>query len=118
MTRRVHGAVTSLYIYPDPQGPPQQVDEVDVGPHGLDGDRPKKAPVSVATIAEWVQDHPRANVIVDLTSAELDALVGHIVHVGHVGLRLTERKDSCGVMYAEVVQGGHLAPGDVVHTEK
>lgn len=114
MTRRLHGAVTSIFIYPDPDGPGQEVTEAAVHETGLDGDRPKKAPLSLVTLDEYVASHPRANVVVDLSSEELDGLVGAVVQIGEVRLTLTERKASCGVVYATVAATGVLSAGAVL----
>lgn len=116
MTQRLHGAVTSVFIYPDPDGPGQEVIDAVVHENGLDGDRPKKAPLSLVTLDEYVASHPRANVVVDLSSEELEALIGSVVQIGEVRLTLTERKESCGVVYATVEAPGVIPAGGILDT--
>lgn len=111
------GTVTSVFIYPVAGEPGQALDRADIGVAGLDGDRPKSAPVSLVTVAEYVETHPRANLVVDLSSEDLDSLVGERIHIGEVALDVVERKVGCGVVYGHVVQGGAVRPGDVVCLE-
>ena len=108
------GAVTSIHIYPRAGEPGQELDGVDVFEHGLDGDRPKNAPVSLCSVEEYVVSHPKANFVIDLPAAQLSEVLGQRIRVGECSLEVVEKRASCGVLYAVVAEPGAVSVGDVL----
>ncbi len=83
-----------------------QVDEA-----GLAGDRPKKAAVSLVGA-----DAPatRANLVLDASTAQVEALDGSVVRIGEVLLAVRLTGTSCPGLYAAVGQPGSIRVGDSV----
>jgi len=106
--------VANIYIYPDKDQPGQELDSVGISEEGLAGDRRKKAPVHLVTAAQFVQAHPRANVVLDMSDAALDGLVGHRLRIGEVELEVTSTAGDCPGVYAVVPVPGELAVDDLV----
>jgi hypothetical protein len=105
--------VTELHIFPVHGEPGEDLAEAVVEPDGLAGDRRKKAAVQVVA-AEDLRDDTRANVIVDLPSAQLAALVGGVLRLGEVELDITGTPARCPGVYAAVRVPGTVHVGDAV----
>ena len=58
--------VSSILIYPDRDQPGQTLGTSYVSPEGLDGDRRKKSPVHLVAVENYIDFHPRANLVVDI----------------------------------------------------
>lgn len=107
-------AVASIFIYPDKDEPGQELDESFVSEEGLDGDRRKTAPVHLVSAAAYVAEHPRANLVLDLETDELLALVGRRLRIGSVELEVSGPAKNCPGVYAAVPVPGDVAVGDEV----
>jgi uncharacterized protein YcbX len=107
--------VTELHIFPVHGEPGEDLSEVVVEPEGLARDRRKKAAVQVVA-AEDVRDDTRANVIVDLPSAQLAEAVGGVLRLGEVELAVTGTPANCPGVYAAVRRPGVVRVGDPVTT--
>jgi len=107
-------SLSSIYIYPDRDEPAQELEQASVSAEGLDGDRRKKSPVHLVSVEDYVTTHPRANLVVDVDTADLAALVGRRVRIGSVELDVTGSPSSCPGVYAVVPVPGNLAVGDEV----
>lgn len=106
--------VSSIHIYPEKGEPGQELDDVSISGAGLDGDRRKRAPVHLVSVAAYVAEHPRANLVLDLATDELAALIGRRLRIGTTELEVTGPAKSCPGVYASVPVPGHLAVGDEV----
>ena len=106
--------VSSIFIYPAKDEPGQELDSVGISEGGLDGDRRKKSPVHLVTAADYVAEHPRANLVLDIETEDLNALVGHRLRIGSVELEVTSRAGNCPGVYAVVPVPGELAVEDEV----
>ena len=107
--------VTELHIFPVHGEPGQDLAEAVVEPEGLSGDRRKKAAVQVVA-AEDVRADTRANVIVDVPSAQLADLIGGVLRLGEVELDVTGSPHNCPGVYAAVRVPGTVRVGDTVTT--
>ncbi len=106
--------VSSIHIYPQKDLPGQELGDVRITEQGLDGDRRKGAAVHLVSAAAYVEEHPRANVVLDLATDELTALIGRRLRIGSVELEVTGPAKNCPGVYAAVPVPGHLAVGDAV----
>ena len=106
--------VSSLFIYPDADGPGQELVSSEVLRTGLDGDRPKKAPVSLVSVEDYVESHPRSNVVLTVSPQDLAAMVGHALRIGSVELHITGCPSACPGVYAAVRIPGTMSTGDAV----
>ncbi len=106
--------VSSIFIYPLKDEVGQSLGSVGVSHEGLDDDRRKKAPVHLVSVAAFVDEHPRANLVLDLTTDQLHDLVGHRLRIGNVELEVTSRAGTCSGVYASVPVPGELSVGDQV----
>jgi hypothetical protein len=106
--------VSSILIYPDRDQPGQTLETSYVSPEGLDGDRRKKSPVHVVAVENYIDFHPRANIVVDLPSADLHGLVGRRLRIGTTELDVTQLAGNCPGVYAEVPVPGDVSVGDEV----
>ena len=104
--------LTAIQTFPVKGEPGVLHDTCGVSEAGLDGDRPKKAPVSLVSTDET--DRTRANLVVDLRGEDLLALIGSRVRVGTVVLAVTRPAGSCPGTYAEVQEAGSVTVGDEV----
>src|SRR5689334_13841819 len=104
--------VSSILIYPDRDQPGQTLETSHVSPDGLDGDRRKKSPVHLVAVENYIDFHPRANLIVDIASAALDELVGRRIRIGSVELDVTALAGDCPGVYADVPVPGDVSVGD------
>ena len=106
--------VSSIFIYPLKDEVGQSLSSVGVTSEGLDDDRRKRAPVHLVSVAAFVDGHPRANLVLDVTTDELDTLVGRRLRIGSVELEVTSRAGTCAGVYATVPVPGELSVGDRV----
>ena len=84
---------------------------VQVDDTGLVGDRPKKAAVSLVGA-----DAPgtRANLVLDASTEQVEALDGSVVRIGEVLLAVQLTGTSCPGLYAAVGEPGSIRVGDSV----
>jgi hypothetical protein len=103
--------VTAVRTYPTKGGPGVQHDAVRVTEAGLEGDRPKRAAVSLVG-----DDAPgtRANLVLDVPTREVEALQGGVLRVGEVLLAVEATGNACPGLYAAVGEPGWVRVGDVV----
>jgi len=106
--------ISSIFIYPEKDEPGQGLESVGVSAEGLDGDRRKKSPVHLVSAVDYVAEHPRANLVLDLEPAELVALIGRRLRIGQVELEVTSGAGTCTGVYAVVPVPGDLAVNDEV----
>ena len=104
--------VQQISVYPVHGEPGESLDTVEVGPAGLVGDRPKKAPVMVLSAQDT--SGARANLVVGLTPEELSASVGGVLLAGSVELDVTGPAGTCPGVYAAVRRPGRIKVGDAV----
>jgi hypothetical protein len=104
--------VSSILIYPDRDQPGQTLSTSHVSTEGLDGDRRKKSPVHLVAVDNYIDFHPRANLVVDLPSAAVDDLLGHRLRIGTVELEVTDLAGDCPGVYAQVPVPGDVSVGD------
>lgn len=102
-----------VHVFPLKGAPGEDLVEVGVGAEGLDGDRRKKAAVTVVA-AEDVASDTRANFVVSLGSADLLATIGSGLRVGEVELDVTSTARDCPGVYAAVRRPGTARVGDLV----
>lgn len=108
--------VTTLAVYPIKERPGDRLRSVFVEPEGLQGDRPKKRPVHVVG-REETPDTTRANIFLDASNDELQALVGTRLAIGdECVLTITEIPKNCPGVYADVTRFGVIALGYVATT--
>ncbi|MGL5866924.1 MAG: hypothetical protein ACRCYX_13855 [Dermatophilaceae bacterium] len=103
--------VVALRTYPAPGMPPVDHHAAVVTTAGFEGDRPKKAPVS---LVGHDAHGTRANIVLDAPTTELEALDGAVVHIGTVVLLLRRTGNTCRGAYASVCHAGRVAVGDIV----
>jgi uncharacterized protein YcbX len=103
--------VLAIHTFPVHGAPGVQHASVRVGEAGLDGDRPKKAAVSLVG-----DDAPatRANLVLDVPTARVEALDGTLVRIGEVLLAVQGTGNSCPGLYAAVGEPGSIRVGDSV----
>ena len=106
--------VTSLLIYAESGGPGQDLDDVEITPTGPEGNRSKKHAVHLVSATEYVDSHPRANIVLDIAPERLASLVGNVIRVGEATLTVTREPQQCAGVYADVVEPGHVAVGDAL----
>ena len=104
--------VSSILIYPDRDQPGQTLQTSYVSREGLDGDRRKKSPVHLVAVENYIDFHPRANLIVDIAGDALDELVGRRLRIGSVELDVTALAGDCPGVYADVPVPGDVSVGD------
>lgn len=104
--------VSSILIYPDREQPGQTLQTSYVSPEGLDGDRRKKSPVHLVAVENYVDFHPRANLVVDIPTATLHDLLGHRLRIGSAELEVTALAGDCPGVYARVPVPGDVSVGD------
>lgn len=111
-----HGVMTSVVrqirVYPVHGEAGHDLEAVQVGESGLQGDRPKKAAVMVLSSDDT--SGARANLVVDLGAKDLAATVGHVIAVGTVELDVTGPAGTCPGVYAAVRRPGSVRLGDEV----
>src|SRR4051794_25913599 len=105
---------SSLFIYPDSDAPGQELDSVEGTPTGPEGNRSKKHAVHLVTADDYVESHPKANIVLDMDSSALAKLVGRVVRVGECTLEITQTPSQCAGVYARVVEPGVVAVDDAL----
>jgi MOSC domain-containing protein YiiM len=106
--------VSSILIYPERDQPGQTLGTSYVSSDGLDGDRRKKSAVHVVAVENYIDHHPRANLVVDIPSDDLHDLVGRRLRIGTTELEVTQLAGNCPGVYAEVPIPGDVSIGDEV----
>ena len=106
--------VSSLFIYPDSDSPGQELDSVEVTETGPEGNRSKKHAVHLVSADDYVETHPKANIVLDMESSVLEQLVGRMVRIGECTLSVTQTPSQCAGVYAEVVTPGTVAVDDAL----
>lgn len=103
--------VRAIHTYPTRGEPGVAVDTVRVTSAGLEGDRPKKAAVSLVG-----DDSPttRANLVLDIPTADVEALEGGVLRIGEVVLAVEPTGNACAGLYAAVGAEGWVRVGDTV----
>ncbi|MBM6403937.1 hypothetical protein JQN72_06725 [Phycicoccus sp. CSK15P-2] len=86
-------------------------DTARVDAHGVEGDRPKKAAVS---LVGHDSPHTRANLVLDAPTSVVEALAGQVLRVGEVLLAVEPTGNHCAGLYASVGAAGTVRSGDVV----
>ncbi len=103
--------VRAIHTFPERGQEGVDHDATEVGLTGLAGDRPKRAAVSL--VGED-SPHARANLVLDVPTAEVETLAGHVVSVGEVVLAVEGTGNACPGLYAAVGQVGTVRVGDRV----
>jgi uncharacterized protein YcbX len=107
--------VRAIRVYPVKGEPAVDLESVDVGSEGLDGDRRKGAPVHLASLqAIGAAEPPRANLVLDLAEGSERDWIGREIVVGPVRLKVVRAPTHCLGVYAEVVRPGRINLGDAV----
>ncbi|GAA2743291.1 hypothetical protein GCM10009868_16460 [Terrabacter aerolatus] len=106
--------VSSLYIYPDSDAPGQELDSVAITETGPEGNRAKKHAVHLVSVDDYVESHPKANIVLDMDSSGLDKLVGRVVRLGGCTLEITQAPSQCAGVYARVVEPGEVSVDDAL----
>ena len=103
--------VRSIHTFPERGRPGVELQSAHVGTTGLDGDRPKKAAVSLVG-----HDSPgtRANLVLDAPTADVERLVGSVLRIGEVLLAAEPTGNACAGLYAAVGEEGWVRVGDAV----
>lgn len=105
--------VLMLAVYPVKDKPGDRLRSVFVEPEGLQGDRPKKRPVHLVGRGH-TPDTMRANIFLDATDEDLEALVGSRLAIGdECVLDVTELPKSCPGVYAAPHRFGVVAVNDL-----
>ena len=105
--------VQGIRTYPTPGEPGVDHDAVRLTSAGLEGDRPKKAAVSLIG-----DDAPttRANLVLDAPTTAVEALDGCVVRIGEALLAVQVTGNSCRGLYAAVGEAGTVRVGDTLET--
>jgi len=106
--------VSSLFIYPDSDAPGQQLDSVEMTETGPEGNRSKKHAVHLVTVDDYVETHPKANIVLDMDSSGLEKLVGRVVRLGECTLEITQTPSQCAGVYARVLEPGEVTVDDAL----
>ncbi|MGL5860692.1 MAG: hypothetical protein ACRCY9_05490 [Phycicoccus sp.] len=103
--------VLAVRTYPRRGKPPVGHEAAVMTAAGLEGDRTKKAPVSMVG-----RDAPdtRANLVLDASTVDVEALDGAVLRIGAAIVVARRTGNSCRGLYASVRQEGRVAVGDVV----
>jgi MOSC domain-containing protein YiiM len=81
---------------------------------GPAGNRSKKHAVHLVTADDYVETHPKANIVLDMESSALEKLVGRIVRLGECTLEVTQTPSQCAGVYARVVEPGEVSVDDAL----
>ncbi|MEI2775527.1 MAG: hypothetical protein V9G19_06045 [Tetrasphaera sp.] len=102
--------VLAIRTHPVKDEPSVELDAAQIDPEGLRGDRRKKAPVHLVG-----NDAPeaRANLVLDVPSADLAELVGGTLTFGEVTLGIARTAGNCAGVYADVLHPGTISRGAV-----
>lgn len=103
--------VRAIHTFPVRGGDAVAHESVAVEADGLEGDRRKRAAVS---IVGHDSPHTRANLVLDAPTADVEGLAGALVRVGGTLLAVEGTGNACPGLYAAVGQVGTVRVGDVV----
>jgi len=106
--------VSSLYIYADSDAAGQELESVEITPSGPKGNRSKKHAVHLVAAEEYVETHPKANIVLDIEPMVLERMVGKVIRLGDCTLTVTQKPSQCAGVYAEVVEPGEVAVDDTL----
>lgn len=103
--------VRAIHTFPERRAPGVEVEAVRVTAEGLEGDRPKKAAVSLVG-----HDSPgtRANLVLSVPTEQVEALEGSVLRIGEVVLAVEPTGNACAGLYAAVGGEGWVRVGDAV----
>lgn len=106
--------VLAIHTFPVRGEPPVDHASVRVTEAGLDGDRTKRAAVSLVGA-----DSPstRANLVLDAPTEQVESLDGSVVRVGEVLLAVRSTGTACRGLYAAVSRPGSIRVGDIVQPQ-
>lgn len=107
-------SVSSIYIYPAKDEPGQQLPRSAVSAEGLDGDRRKKHPLHLVSAEDYVESHPRANLVLDIDRSVLEGLHGRTLRIGSTTIVVTTERSECAGVHATVTDPGDVEVGDEV----
>ncbi|MGW5237936.1 hypothetical protein ACWEOW_03295 [Monashia sp. NPDC004114] len=110
----MNAIVSSLHIYADSDAPGQSLESVEITPSGPEGNRSKKHAVHLVSAEEYVETHPKANIVLDVEPAVLEGLVGRLIRLGACTLTVTQKPAQCAGVYAEVVEPGEVSVDDAL----
>jgi hypothetical protein len=108
----MNATVSSLHIYADSDAAGQELDSVEITPSGPKGNRSKKHAVHLVAAQEYVETHPKANIVLDVEPTLLEGLVGKVIRLGECTLTVTQKPAQCAGVYAEVVEPGEVTVDD------
>lgn len=123
MTETTGFRVTALWIYPTKDEPGISLPTVRVESNGFAGDRRKKAALHLVCAADAIAvPAPRANLVLDATADDLEALVAApqpgVAHrtrpitLGTSVIEITGKPSNCPGIYAAVIRPGTINIGD------
>ena len=104
--------VRAIHTFPARGEPAVEHQAVRVGTDGLEGDRAKKAAVSL--VGEDAPEGTRANLVLDVPTARVEGLGGSVLRVGEVVLAVEGTGNDCPGLYAAVGKAGWVRVGDTV----
>src|SRR5262245_61753127 len=110
----MNATVSSLHIYADSDAPGQELDSVEITPRGPKGNRSKEHAVHLVAVEEYVETHPKANIVIDVDPSVLEDLVGKVIRLGDCTLTVTQKPSQCAGVYAEVVEPGEVSVDDAL----
>ncbi|QKE84670.1 hypothetical protein [Arthrobacter sp. NEB 688] len=103
--------VRAIHTFPERGGAAVEHDAVAVAADGLEGDRRKRAAVS---IVGHDSPHTRANLVLSAPTADVEGLAGAVVRIGDTLLAVEGTGNACAGLYAAVGRVGTVRVGDVV----
>ena len=111
-TEQTSFAVMALWIYPTKDEPGVSLPIVEVEADGLAGDRRKKSALHLVCAAEAADLAPRANLVLDATAKQVEALVDQRMTMGTSEIEITGKPSNCPGVYASVTRTGTVNIGD------
>ena len=106
--------LTEIRIYPVKDEPGQSLESVEIETEGLAGDRRKKSPLHLVSVEDDVATHPRANLVVDVSTEELAGTTGQRLRLGDAEIVVTGPPSGCPGVYATVAVAGAIRVGDAI----